>query len=113
MGAVSRNQWRILARLLQVIGATGCIFSVICGQVLTSYYSTKRPHTPEAERGWTISIEWTHPPSYGTPQEANHVLWLFRLFFPCFGMIALGEAIKIYKLDDYSGLADFNKPRKL
>ena len=33
------------------------------------------------------------------------------VFFPSFGLIALGEAIKIYKLDDYSGVAALNKPR--
>ena len=113
MVLASANRWRLFARVLKVMGGAGFVLSFTYSLILTSYYSAKRPHVPQPERDWTISIEWTHPPSYGTAEEANRVKLLFQLCLPFFGLIALGEAIKIYKLADYSGLADFNKPRKL
>jgi hypothetical protein len=44
------------------------------------------------------------PGQLGTEQDERRSQWLFDLFFPSFGLIALTEMIKIYKLDDYSGL---------
>ena len=72
--------------------------------MLISYYTAERPHAPQPEHGWTVGLEWTHPVSYGSEQDEKRLQWFFGLFFPSFGLIALGEMIKIYKLDDYSGL---------
>ena len=72
--------------------------------------SVKRPPAPEPERGWTVGISWTHPTRYGTAQEEDRVLRLFFWFFPSFGLIALGEGIKMYVLDDYSGIAACKRP---
>lgn len=107
-----QNRWRLLARLLKVIGATGYVLSFTYSLILTSYYSAKRPHVPQPERDWTISVEWTHPPSYGTAKEANRFKLLFQLCLPFFGLIALGEAIKVYKLDDYSGIPGLKEPQQ-
>ncbi len=103
IGTVKR--WQILARILKILGAVGCILCITSLLVLASLYSSKRPHAPQPDRGWTVGLSWTHPPSYGTPQEENRLLLLHWLFLPSFGLVALGEAIKIYRLKDYSGLA--------
>ena len=111
MVLASANRWRLVARALKAIGTIGFILSFACWLLLTSYYSAKRPHAPQTERGWTIVIEWTHPPSYGTAREASRVQRLFLLFIPFFGLMALGEAIKTYKLNDYSGFTAIKRPR--
>jgi hypothetical protein len=98
------KKWRALSRALRVIGAVGCIATFGCQMFLIGYYTDKRPHAPLPERGWSVGLNWTHPLSYGTAQEANRLLWLQWWFFPFFGVIALSETIKIYKLKDYSGI---------
>jgi hypothetical protein len=106
------QRWRVLSRALRVIGAVGFAVVFLWSALLISYYSAKRPHAPLPERGWTVGLEWTHPTSFGTAQEENRLLWCSWLALPFFGLVALGEIIKIYKLDDYSGVAHHfrNKP---
>jgi hypothetical protein len=110
MNPRTAKKWRVLSLVLKVIGVVGCVVTFGFLMVLISYYSAKRPHAPQPERGWTVGLTWTHPPSYGTVQEENRLFWLHWWFVPSFGLIALGEAIKIYKLDHYSGVAAFKKP---
>ena len=71
---------------------------------LLAYYSANRPNVPEPQYGWTVGLTWTHPVSYGTGKDERRSQRLLDLSLPSFGLIALGELIKIYKLDDYSGL---------
>jgi hypothetical protein len=82
------------------------LFAALCFFIshfaLLAYYSANRPHVPEPEHGWTVGLRWTHPVSYGTEQDEKRSQWLFNLFFPSGGLIALAELIRIYKLDDYS-----------
>lgn len=105
MNLRTAQKWRTLSRVLKFIGAVGFAATFTCFIFFTNYYSAKRPHTPQPERGWTVGLTWTHPPSYGTAQEENRQQWLLWWAFPLFGLLALGEAIKIYKLDDFSGVA--------
>ncbi|HXN98249.1 MAG TPA: hypothetical protein VN881_04200 [Candidatus Acidoferrales bacterium] len=109
MNPRTAQKWRTLSRVLRVIGAVGFTATFAFLMFLTAYYSAKRPHTPQPERGWTVVLTWTHPPSYGTAQEENRQQWLLWWAFPLFGLLALGEAIKIYKLDDHSGIAGFKR----
>jgi hypothetical protein len=85
----------------------GCVVTFLWLTLLISYYTAKRPHAPQPERGWTVGLEWTHPVSYGTTQEESRILWLHLAFLPFFGLVALAEIIKIYKLDDYSGIVHY------
>jgi 4-hydroxybenzoate polyprenyltransferase len=110
MGFGTAKRWRFLSRVLKLIGALSFILSFMYSMVLISYYSTKRPHVPQPERGWTVGLIWTHPPSYGTAQEENRLQWLHWWLLPSFCLIALGEAVKIYKLGDYSGVAAVKSP---
>jgi len=103
------ESWRILARILKIAGGACCVFCFSCLLVLIGVYDSNRPHAPQPDRGWTVGLSWTHPLSYGTPQEENDLLLLHWLFFPSFTLAALGEAIKIYKLNDYSGVAAIKK----
>jgi hypothetical protein len=96
--------WRFVARLLRVIGVVCCIVFAISHFALLAYYSANRPRIPEPEHSLTVGLTWTHPVAYGTDHEEKLSQWLFELFFPSFGLIALGEMIKIYRLDDYSGV---------
>lgn len=41
---------------------------------------------------------------YGTAEDEGRSQWLFELSFPSFGLIIVGELIRIYKLGDYSGI---------
>ena len=70
---------------------------------LIAYYSEKRAHDPQPERGWTVALSWTHPTSYGTAGDEDRLQGLAFWFIPSLGLICLGEAIKAYKLNDYSG----------
>ena len=97
------RQWRICARLLKIIGTLGCFVTFGLSFFLIAYYSAKRPHDPQPERGWTVGLSWTHPTSYGTAEDEGRLQWLSFWFIPSFGLIALGEATKAYKLNDYSG----------
>jgi hypothetical protein len=107
----SAKGWRILARILRIVGAVGYVVIFLYSIALISYYSAKRPHVPQPQRGWTVGLTWTHPASYGTAQEESRLQWLRWWSVPLFGLIALGETIKIYMLDDYSGIAAFKRPR--
>jgi hypothetical protein len=101
---LSSDNWRFVAKSLRIIGVVCCIVVFVSHFALLAYYSANRPHVPEPEHRWTVGLRWTHPVSYGTEQDERRSQWLFELFFPSGGLIALGEMIKIYKLDDYSGL---------
>jgi hypothetical protein len=108
MKADTAQRWRVLARTTKIIGAMGFVVISLWLMLLISYYTAKRPHAPQPERGWTVGLEWTHPVSYGTKQEESRILWLHWSVLPFFGLVALGEIIKIYKLDDYSGIAHYS-----
>lgn len=77
---------------------------------LIQFYGARRPHAPQPGHGWTVGLTWTHPSSYGTAQEENRLQCLLRSFIYSFGLVALGEGIKVYKLGDYSGIRALNKP---
>jgi hypothetical protein len=102
--ATATDNWRFVAKFLRIIGVVCCVVFFISDFALLAYYSANRPHVPEPEHGWTVGLRWTHPVSYGTEQDERRSQWLFELVFPSGGLIALGEMIRIYKLDDYSGL---------
>jgi hypothetical protein len=101
---LSNDNWRFVAKLLRIIGVICCIVFTISHFAVLAFYSANRPHLPEPEHGWTVGLSWTHPVSYGTQQDERRSQWLFELVFPSGGLIALGEMIRIYKLDDYSRL---------
>jgi hypothetical protein len=98
------KNWRILSRALRVIGATGCIVTFGFSMFLIIYYSYKRPGTPLPANGWTFGIPWTHPTTYGTARDVNRLLSWSWWFFPSFGIGLLSEAIKMYVLNDFSGV---------
>ena len=104
MRPATAKRWRVLARVLKIIGATGFVVAFSLWLTLISYYTSKRPHAPQPEHGWTVGLTWTHPVSYGTEQDERRSQWLVDLFFPNFCLFAFGEMVKIYKLDDYAGL---------
>jgi hypothetical protein len=101
---LSNDNWRSLAKSLQIIGGVCCAVIFVSSFVLIAYYSAKRPTEPRPEFEMTVGLSWTHPVRYGTQQDENRLQWPFELFFPSFFMIALGEMIRIYKLRDYSNI---------
>lgn len=95
----TRNQWRILAKTLQIVGGICCCAVFLTFNILIAYYTAKRSHVPNPELGWTVRLNWSlSPPSYGTPHEETLLLSLFWWFFPPFLLIAVGKAIEYYKL---------------
>jgi hypothetical protein len=101
---LSNDNWRSIAKSLRIIGVVCCLVFFVSHFALLAYYSVNRPRVPQPEHGRTVGLTWTHPVSYGTEQDERRSLWLFDLFLPSFGLIVFGEMIRIYKLDDYSGL---------
>jgi hypothetical protein len=97
------KRWRAFASILRAIGSLGYVGIFASSMFLIAYYSDKRTHAPQPEPGWTVPLSWTHPTSYGTAREEDRLQRLALWFIPSFGLIALGEAIKAYKLNDYSG----------
>jgi len=110
MNPQTAARWRVLSRALKIIGVVGCFVTFGLPIGLARYYSTRRPHEPHPELGWTVGLTWTHPPSYGTPEEENRLHGAFDWYFPFFGVILLGEAVKIYKLNDHSGISPLRWP---
>ncbi len=97
--ALTRDQWRTMAKTLQFLGGGCCIAVIVSLNALIAYYTVKRSHVPIPELGWTVRLNWSlSPPSYGTPQEEALLLSLFRWFFPAFLVVAAGKAIEYYKL---------------
>ena len=101
---LSNDNWRSIAKSLRIIGVVCSLVFFVSHVALLAYYSANRPRFPQPEQGRTVGLTWTHPVSYGTEQDERRSLWLSDLFLPSFGLIAFGEMIRIYKLDDYSGL---------
>jgi len=97
---LTRDQWRVLAKTLQIVGGGCCLVLFLANQVLIAYYTVKRPHIPIPELGWTVRLQWSWaPPSYGTAREESLLLSLFWWFFPSFLIISAGKAIEYYKLN--------------
>jgi hypothetical protein len=96
---LSETHWRFLHKFLRYLGGAGCMAMFLSLLCLAFYYSTTRPHSPQAELGWTVGLSWTHPTSYGTAQEESRLISLHWWFLPSFLLIALGEAIRIYILE--------------
>ncbi len=97
---LTRDQWRILAKTLEILGGGCCLAVFLTSQVLIAYYTVKRPHVPIPRLGWTVQLYWSWSrPSYGTAQEEALLLSLFRWFFPPFLIIGAGKAIEYYKLN--------------
>ena len=97
---LSDHQWRRLVKALRVAGGVCCVVLFIAHFALLAYFSANRPQQPHSESRFTVALDWTHPTRYGTVQDESLSQWLFELFFPCFGLIAVGEMIRIYKLKD-------------
>jgi hypothetical protein len=97
------RRWKFCARLMKTLGSFGCVVTFGLSLFLIAYYSANRPKTPDSATGLTVGLSWTHPTSYGTAQDENWLQWSSFWFVPSFGLIFLGEAIKAYKLNDYSG----------
>ena len=112
MVANTIRRWSVLSKTLRVFGAIGCIVAFLWLTFAIGYYTVTRPHTPQPESSWTIGLSWTHPTSYGTVQEESRLIWCHWSFFLFLAIGAVGEMIKIYKLNDYSGIAHYlrNKP---
>jgi len=101
---LSDCQWRRLAKALRITGAVCCVVLFIAHFAQLAYFSANRPQAPEPGLGFTVALNWTHPTRYGTVRDERLSQWLFELFFPAFGLIAVGEMVKVYKLKDYSGI---------
>jgi hypothetical protein len=101
---MTQEKWKVLYKTLRVIGFAGCalVFSILTA--LVSYYSVTRPHLPQPAKDWTVRLYWSvSPPSYGTFGENEFLFSLHRWFFVFFTVIALGEAVRIYKLKSSGG----------
>ncbi|HEX3436683.1 MAG TPA: hypothetical protein VHT24_07930 [Pseudacidobacterium sp.] len=105
MKKTSDDRWRSLAKWLRMVGIVCFAVSFLSWLALVEvYYPFKRPVLAQPERGWTIPLSWTHPPLYGAAKDEKRIEWLFQMMLPGFGLVVLGELIKIYKLGDLSGL---------
>lgn len=76
------NQWRAFAIVVRVIGFLGCVAIFTSSMFLIAYFSDKRPERLGRRTAFSGLAFW---------------------FIPSFGLILLGEAIKAYNLNDYSG----------
>ena len=79
------------------MGATAfvCLF---CGYlILFCYYIWDRPVGAQQGLGWTIHLGWGR---YGSVREAANLSLLLWWAFIAFGIIAIGNAIRVYKLGE-------------
>lgn len=96
--ALTKRQWGILRNLLRYFGFVGLLADWIFYLGLIAYYSATRPHEPIGE--WNTRLHWSiGPPSYGTLGEDAFLQSVFRTMFVFFMIVALSEAIRIYKLE--------------
>jgi hypothetical protein len=104
MGLITETQWRVLARVLRLFGFGGCAVNFVLSMSLIAYYSVTRPHVPQPAHDWNGRLYWSFsPPSYGTAHENAFLLSLHWWFFLFFLVIAVAEAIRIYKLERSPG----------
>jgi hypothetical protein len=90
--------------VFRFLGAAGCAATFVLLTTLTAYYSVSRPHVPQPDRQWTVPFYWSFsPPSYGTARETGFLISLHSWFFLFFLLIIVGEAIRIYKLENGKG----------
>jgi len=99
---LTEKHWGFLHKAFRYIGFAGCAIVSIWLTILIHYYSVNRPHVPQPGHEWTVRLEWSiSPPSYGTADENARLISLFYWALGSFILIAIGEAIRIYKLKGY------------
>src|ERR1700758_3932933 len=100
-----KTRWRLLAKWMIALGAVW-FFSLFIWFIalIEFYYPSHRPEFPQPQKGYTTGLTWTHPPRYGTTRDESRSHWLFNLSFVGFGFMIAGELVKIYRLNDHSGL---------
>jgi hypothetical protein len=104
VGLITDTKWRVLSKVLRVLGFGGCAVDFVLSMSLIAYYSVTRPHIPQTAGDWNVRLYWSFsPPSYGTANENAFLLSTHWLFFLFFVLIAVGEAIRIYKLERRPG----------
>lgn len=99
---LSRDNWRSIAKSLQIIGFAWYIVFFVSSFALLVYYAVNRPSVPRPERGLSVPLRWTHPVRYGAEQDEKRSERLFNLAFLGAGLFAVGEMITVYKLGDHS-----------
>ena len=95
--------WRLSSRILVTLGVTGCLFVFLWTFGFIGYISSKRSYGPSPDRGWTVSLPWTHG-YYGTSQDKQRILQFDDWFLPFLLLAVGGEAIKQFR--------DKKEPRK-
>jgi hypothetical protein len=97
---MSKKGWILLAKILVNAGSMAFLGCFVGLSGLTQYANFARPHAADPTRGWISTIPWSSG-AYGTPQERDRVYWFFNGGFYSFILIAAGEAVRIYKFNDY------------
>ena len=94
---LSTDGWRRLARACERIGATAfaCLFT--WQLILFFYYIWDRPLEPQPSLGRTVLLGWGR---YGSLREAANLSRLMWWGFIAFGVVAVGQGIRIYKLGE-------------
>jgi hypothetical protein len=103
-------KWRALAKWLRIAGGVWCFALLLSHVALLAYYGADRPQQPQPEKGLTTGLMWTHPTRYGTKEDERRSQWLFEWCFAGLGPFVLGELIRVYKLNDYSGVRSRENP---
>ena len=98
---MSIKRWILLSKGLKIAGLVAFLGCFIVSLTLAQYANFTRPHSPDTGKLWTERIPWSYG-AYGTPEESSRLRWLFTCGFYCFGLIAVGEAINLYKLDNHA-----------
>ena len=96
---MSRQGWTWLSKALRSVGATIFFGGAVAFFAFGQYLNLKRPHAPDSDKGWTVIIPWSYG-AHGTAAERDLVLRWFNCQIYSFGIIAAGEAIRIYKLGE-------------
>jgi hypothetical protein len=93
----SGNRWSILAKVCETVGFIAFLSLFTAWLVLFFYYGWDRPVGPRPDSGWTEHLGWGR---YGSRREAGHLFWLLWYAIAAFGVIAVGKAVRIYKLGE-------------
>jgi hypothetical protein len=90
---VGPDSWRVWARVMQTIGAIGCLAVFVWSFALIGHYTSTRPYGPVPEHGWTARLPWCYG-CYGTFEEKQQLLQLDDWFIPFFFVAFVGTWVQ-------------------
>ena len=94
---LSSDRWRRVAKGCERIGVIAFVCFFIGQLALFFYYAWGRPLGAQPSLGWTVYLGWGR---WGSVREAANLSSLMWWDFIAFGVVAVGQGIRIYNLGE-------------